>query len=143
MLHIEPYKNEMCARPKFGKWLGCVAMDTADDWLVCGGGPSLSLWHLRSLTATAVFDTPGTCQKCVMFHDDSIISAGSKGVVNHWSVNGERRMEIPCTPTSVFSLSFNYTSNSYKVLSATGNSSKVDIFTNFGYKAFSFTFSQI
>lgn len=44
-----------------------------------------------------------------------IISAGSKGVVNHWSVNGERRMEIPCTPTSVFSLSFNYTSNSYKV----------------------------
>ena len=25
----------MCARPKFGKWLGCVAMDTADDWLVC------------------------------------------------------------------------------------------------------------
>jgi hypothetical protein len=26
---------QMCARPKFGKWLGCVAMDTADDWLVC------------------------------------------------------------------------------------------------------------
>ena len=42
------------------------------DFQVCGGGPSLSLWHLRSLTATAVFDTPGACQQCVMFHEDSV-----------------------------------------------------------------------
>ncbi|VDI27241.1 THO complex subunit 6 [Mytilus galloprovincialis] len=140
---IEPYKNELCARPKFGKWLGCVAMDTTDDWLVCGGGPSLSLWHLRSLTATTMFDTPGACQQCVMFHDDSIISAGSKGYINHWSVNGEQRMEVPCTPSSVFSLSYNSASNNCKVLSATGNSSKLDIFTNFGYKAFSFIFTQV
>lgn len=143
MHNIEPFKNEICSRPKFGKWLGCVAMDSMDDWLVCGGGPSLSLWHLRSLTATTVFDTPGSCQQCVMFYEDSIISAGSKGVVNHWSVNGEQRMEVPCTPSSVFSLSVNTSSTSNKVLGATGNSSKVDIFTNFGYKAFSFVFSQI
>ena len=42
------------------------------DLQVCGGGPSLSLWHLRSLTATTVFDTPGSCQQCVMFYEDCV-----------------------------------------------------------------------
>jgi len=32
---IEPQKNESCARPKIGKWISCVAVDKADDWVVC------------------------------------------------------------------------------------------------------------
>ncbi|KAK2173760.1 hypothetical protein NP493_850g00038 [Ridgeia piscesae] len=134
---IEPYKNENCARPQLGRWVGCVAVDTADDWMVCGGGPKLCLWHLRSLAATAVFDTPGVCQKTALFHDDSIISAGNQPFVHHWSVNGEERSKVPCSPTSIFSLKVNSTSENAKVLSVAGNCHKVDICTNFGYRAFS------
>jgi len=32
---IEPQKNESCARPSIGKWIGFVAVDKADDWMVC------------------------------------------------------------------------------------------------------------
>jgi len=31
---IEPQKNESCARPQIGKWISCVAVDKADDWMV-------------------------------------------------------------------------------------------------------------
>lgn len=39
---------------------------------VCGGGPKMSLWHLRSMTATSVFDTPKVCQQTVQFYDDMV-----------------------------------------------------------------------
>jgi len=39
---------------------------------VCGGGPSLSLWHLRSLSLTTVFETPNAAVNFAMFHDDAV-----------------------------------------------------------------------
>ncbi|GAB1603817.1 THO complex subunit 6 homolog [Argonauta hians] len=137
---LEPYKNEMCARPEFGKWLGCVAMDPSEDWLVCGGGPKLSLWHLRSLSATTVFDTPRSCQKCAIVHQDTIMSGGSEPNIFHWAINGEQKAKIPCTPTCVFKVDVNSHSKSNKVLCVAGNSSKIDISTNFCYKSFSLSF---
>lgn len=32
----------------------------------------MSLWHLRSMTATSVFDTPKACQQTVQFYDDMV-----------------------------------------------------------------------
>lgn len=32
----------------------------------------MSLWHLRSMTATSVFDTPKVCQQTVQFYDDMV-----------------------------------------------------------------------
>ncbi|XP_078064706.1 THO complex subunit 6 homolog, partial [Mustelus asterias] len=29
---IEPYKYEKCARPQYGKWIGCLCIDS--DWMV-------------------------------------------------------------------------------------------------------------
>ncbi|XP_064619164.1 THO complex subunit 6 homolog [Lineus longissimus] len=137
---IEPYKQEECSRPQMGKWIGCVATDPGDDWLVCGGGPQLSIWFLRSLTFTTVFETPQTCQQHAMFYDDEIISAGTSGVVHHWNVNGESRSHVPCSPGSVFNVNINTNSDSNKVLSVAGNCSKIDVCTNFGYTAFSLDF---
>jgi len=137
---IEPYKNSNYARPQLGKYLRCVAVDKADDWMVCGGGPSLSLWHLRSLSATTVFDTPGVRINHAMFHEDSIISGGTEAFVQHWALNGEKRAHVPCSPTNVFSVAVNNKSDGFKVLSIAGNCHKVDICTNFGYKAFSLLF---
>ncbi|XP_043859383.1 THO complex subunit 6 homolog [Dromiciops gliroides] len=71
--NIEVYKHEECARPQNGKWIGCLATDS--DWMVCGGGPALTLWHLRSATPTTVFPLRAP-QKHVTFYQDLILSAG-------------------------------------------------------------------
>ncbi|XP_022095855.1 THO complex subunit 6 homolog [Acanthaster planci] len=137
---IEPYKHEECARPQHGKWVGCVSLDPGEEWLVCGGGPSLSLWHLRSLTPTVTFDAPNCCSQVVTFHEDSIISGGSTPFVYHWNINGVPKTKVPCTATSVFSLAINTENGSNKVLCVSGNSSLIDVYTNFGYRAFSLDF---
>ncbi|XP_075784894.1 THO complex subunit 6 isoform X3 [Pelodiscus sinensis] len=92
---IEVHKYEECSRPQNGKWIRCLATDC--DWMVCGGGPALTLWHLRSVTPTTVFPLPH-CQQHVMFYQDL-------------------------------------------VLTAAGSSHKVDVFTNFSYRAFSLCFA--
>ena len=38
---------------------------------VCGGGPSLSVWHLRSMACTSVLRTAST-QQAALFHDDIV-----------------------------------------------------------------------
>ncbi len=38
---------------------------------LCGGGPLLSLWHLRSMSPTSVFPLPG-CQREAVFHQDLV-----------------------------------------------------------------------
>ncbi|XP_033126784.1 THO complex subunit 6 homolog [Anneissia japonica] len=135
---IEPYKNEECCRPHFGRWVSCVSVDPGDDWLVCGGGVALSLWHLRSLSTTCVYNIGNSCAQCVQFYDDLLYSGGSHAMVSHLTMNGEVKTQVPCTPNSVFSLAINTSSETNKVLSVAGSSSQVDIFTNFGYRAFSF-----
>ena len=32
---------QKCARPQLGRWIGCVAIDAADDWMVSLAGCSL------------------------------------------------------------------------------------------------------
>ncbi|XP_072033983.1 THO complex subunit 6 homolog [Amphiura filiformis] len=137
---LEPYKHEECKRSQLGKWVSCVAVDSGDDWLVCGGGPSLSLWHLRSLSPTVTFDTPNTCPQIVTFHDSSIISGGNSASIDHWNINGDLKTRVPCTSSSVFSIVINTASQHNRVLSAAGTSANIDIYTNFGYKAFSLQF---
>ena len=136
---IEPYKHEKCCRAYLGRWISTVAVDKADDWMVCGGGPKLCLWHLRSMAATTVFDTAHTIANDAMFCEDSVISAGNSPYVQHWSVNGDQRAKVPCSPNCVLSVAINNKSDSAKVLSIAGGSPKIDICTNFGYKAFSLT----
>eukprot|EP00058_Branchiostoma_floridae_P020988 XP_002606478.1 hypothetical protein BRAFLDRAFT_115453 [Branchiostoma floridae] len=112
-----------------------------------GEDGSVRIWDLRDSREAAHILEPykhDVCARpdqgrwigCVAV-DRKIMSAGSSPCVNHWSINGELRSQVPCTPPCLYSLSINTNSASYKVLSAAGSSSKVDIFTNFGYKAFS------
>ncbi|KAM8962427.1 THO complex subunit 6 [Pelodytes ibericus] len=135
---IEVYKYEECARPQYGKWIGCLATDS--DWMVCGGGPMLSLWHLRSMTPTTIFPIQESQQQ-VLFYQDMILCAGQAPSINHCQINGEIRAQIPSTPHCVYSLSINEVSQENKVLTAAGSSSKIDVFTNFRYRAFSLTFA--
>lgn len=107
---------------------------------VCGGAPHCTIWHLRSKTMTAMLPTSNSCQQVAKFEDDFILTAGTEPNVFKWSINGELRGKFPCTPSSVFSLEINKNLN--KILAISGSSFKIDISTNFDYKAFSLQFRE-
>ncbi|XP_066579267.1 THO complex subunit 6 homolog [Amia ocellicauda] len=134
---IEVYKYEDCARPQYGKWISCLTTDS--DWMLCGGGPSLSLWHLRSLTPTTIFPLPG-CQRQTSFYQDLILSVGDSAFLSHCQLSGEVRARIPCSPPSLYTLGLNTGSTEHRVLTVGGSSGQIDVFTNFSYRAFSLSF---
>ncbi|XP_013091645.2 THO complex subunit 6 homolog [Biomphalaria glabrata] len=137
---VKPFENEKCARPHIGKWLKCLTVDEDNYWLLLGGGPTLATWHLKTLTPTATYETPGVAQHVALFHEDKILSAGSSNHLNHWSIAGEHKMAVPVNPSSIFSIDINHNSKSNKVLTVAGSSDKIDVCSNFGYTAFSLTF---
>ncbi|PWA28971.1 hypothetical protein CCH79_00019812 [Gambusia affinis] len=106
---------------------------------LCGGGPSLSLWHLRSLSPTSVFPLSG-CQRRAAFHQDMILAVGDGAFVSHCLLGGEVKGQIPCTPPSLNTLQLNTKSSEHRVLTVGGGSSKIDVFTNLSYRAFSLSF---
>ncbi|KAJ8402569.1 hypothetical protein AAFF_G00366520 [Aldrovandia affinis] len=134
---IEVYKYEDCARPQYGKWISCLTTDA--EWMLCGGGPSLSLWHLRSLSPTSVFPLSG-CQRQAAFYQDLILSVGEGQFVSHCLMSGEVKSLIPCTPPSLNTLAINTNSTEHRVLTVGGSSDQIDVFTNLSYRAFSLSF---
>uniref|UniRef100_A0AAY4CJC8 THO complex subunit 6 n=1 Tax=Denticeps clupeoides TaxID=299321 RepID=A0AAY4CJC8_9TELE len=104
---------------------------------LCGGGPSLSLWHLRSLSPTSVFPILG-CQRQAAFYQDLILSVGEGGSLNHCLLSGEVKAQIPCTPPCLNTLALNGTEQ--RVLTLGGSSDQIDVFTNLSYRAFSLSF---
>uniref|UniRef100_A0A8C9XQG1 THO complex 6 n=1 Tax=Sander lucioperca TaxID=283035 RepID=A0A8C9XQG1_SANLU len=109
---VEIYKYESCARPQYGKWISCLTTDS--DWMLCGGGPSLSLWHLRSLSPTSVFPLAG-CQRQAAFYQDMILAVGEGPFVSHCLLGGEVKAQIPCTPQSLNTLQINANSTEHRV----------------------------
>ncbi|KAI2666250.1 hypothetical protein H4Q32_010069 [Labeo rohita] len=134
---IEVFKYEECARPQFGKWISCLATDS--DWMLCGGGPSLSLWHLRSMSPTSVFPLPG-CQREAVFYQDLIMSVGEGPFVSHCLHGGTVKAQIPCTQSSLNTLALNLKNTEHRVMTVGGSSHQIDVFTNFSYRAFSLSF---
>uniref|UniRef100_A0A8C5CJ48 THO complex 6 n=1 Tax=Gadus morhua TaxID=8049 RepID=A0A8C5CJ48_GADMO len=126
-----------CARPQHGKWISCLTTDS--DWMLCGGGPSLSLWHLRSMSPTSVFPLSG-CQRQATFYQDMILTVGEGQCVSHCLMGGEVKAQIPCTPHSINTLAINTNSTEHRVLTVGGSSDHIDVFTNLSYKAFSLRF---
>lgn len=126
---LEPHKNDNLNRSIFGKWIGSVTLN--DDWLICGGGPKLSLWHLRSLETTTIFDFPGKIHVTNVV-DDTILAAGEYKKLFHYSFNGATTAEIPISPTCVYSIIWQQ--NPYKFVSIAGASNKVDICINLTYR---------
>ncbi|XP_076340550.1 THO complex subunit 6 isoform X2 [Tachypleus tridentatus] len=136
---LEPHKHEDLHRPRYGKWVGCVALDNQDDWMVCGGGPRCYLWHMRSLSPVTPLVAGEETATVATFYDDTIITAGSRPFVYHWSFAGDIKAEVPTSASSIYSIAISEASPQ-KVLSAGGTSYKLDICTNFMYRDFSLFF---
>ncbi|NXN99766.1 THOC6 protein, partial [Rhinopomastus cyanomelas] len=134
---IEVHKYEECSRPQNGKWIRCLATDS--DWMVCGGGPALTLWHLRSVTPTTVFPLPPG-QHHVLFHQDLVLAGGPGPSLHQFQLTGELRGKVPCSPPALRRLCLLPRPQEHQVLTVAGNSPKIDVFTNLGYRAFSLAF---
>uniref|UniRef100_A0A3P8VCP0 THO complex 6 n=1 Tax=Cynoglossus semilaevis TaxID=244447 RepID=A0A3P8VCP0_CYNSE len=134
---ISVFKYQECARPQLGKWISCLATDS--DWMVCGGGPSLSLWHLRSQSPTSVFPLSNS-QRSATFHQDMILAVGEGPHVSHCLLGGTIRAQIPSVLQSINTLQLNRNSSEHQVLTVGGSSECIDVFTNLSYRAFSLRF---
>lgn len=127
---IEPYTNADLVRPNFGKWQGTVSV--TDDWLVCGGGPKFSLWHLRSMECTTVYPFPEKIHVSG-FLDDILYTAGDLNSLHQYSLAGDIMAEVPISSSSAYSVVWQIPPNN-KILSIGGASNSLDICTNFNYK---------
>ncbi|XP_063700911.1 THO complex subunit 6 [Culicoides brevitarsis] len=126
---IEPYKKDQLARPEFGKWQGTVAFN--NDWLICGGGPRFSMWHLRSNEVTQVFDFPEKIHICG-FLDDQVLVGGDYKTVRQYNFNGDLVTELPVSSPSIYSAVWQ--SSPHKLLCFGGSSNILDVCTNFNYR---------
>ncbi|KAF5291201.1 hypothetical protein FQA39_LY14443 [Lamprigera yunnana] len=127
---IEPHTNDDIARPNLGKWIGSVCIN--DDWLLCGGGPKLSLWHFRSLTASTIFPLDDKGIHFSEFVNDKILAGGRANHFYNMVFNGEIVSQIPTSCVSVFAAV--HQEDPYRMLCIAGSSPKIDICSNFNYK---------
>ncbi|XP_045491802.1 THO complex subunit 6 [Colias croceus] len=127
---IEPHKNSKVSRPDVGKWVGAASL--GEDWIVCGGGPRLALWHLRSLDAVTTFDIPDHGIHVASFHDDCVVAGGTAKHLYQLSYSGEIRVELPVSSTTVYSAIMRSEPN--KVLAIAGSSPDIDLCSTFNYR---------
>ncbi|XP_017135030.1 THO complex subunit 6 [Drosophila miranda] len=125
---IEPYKTPKLHRPDWGKWIGSVAVN--DDWLLCGGGPRASIFHLRSLGSTCVLDFPGGVHVCD-FVDDGVFIGGEHNHVHSYTLNGALQANIPVEHTACYSIVWQTTP--MKIMSIAGFSNRLHILKDFRF----------
>lgn len=126
---IEPFKNDNLHRPQFGKWQGTVSV--TDGWILCGGGPKFSLWNLRSLEFSTIYDYPGTAHVSGST-DDIVYVAGDCSDLYQFSLNGDITAKINASGPAVYSVACQL--EPFKIMSIGGSSKNLDICTDFNYK---------
>lgn len=126
---LQPHAQAKLERPHFGKWVGTVC--ASDDWLVCGGGPKASLWHLRTLECTTVFPFPDKVHVSG-FLDETIMIAGHHDRLFQFNFTGTTTAEIPVAASAIYSVVWQM--EPLRMMSIAGTSNEVDICQNFNYK---------
>lgn len=127
---IEPHLNDKLVRPELGKWIGDVSCN--EDYLLCGGGPRLSLWHYRFLTNSTVFPIDDKGIHVAEIYQEKILAGGRSDLFYQMSFVGEIITEIPVSAVTVYSAI--HQKEPFEVLILAGSSSKIDICANFMYK---------
>ena len=129
---LDPVKeNGKLARKKHGVWISSVDLNS-DDWLICGGGPILSLWSLKMFQSPLSFESFAGPVFQARFCNDEILAAGSFPVLHRYSLDGTLLSEIPCSSTTIYSISYEF--DSVNVLSMAGSSPKIDFCTTLKYR---------
>lgn len=137
---LQPCLDAKVARDHIGKWISFVCLDPNEDWMACGGGVNVCVWHRASLTLTSHFTQQNVTSNCALFYEDKIITGDSNGTVTHWSLAGEKKLEISMSSSNLYNIAINENSKSNKVMTVSGNSEKIDLCTNFSYRALTLQF---
>lgn len=127
---IEPQLKDELKRSEFGGFLGSCAI--SNDWLICGGGPKLSLWHTKTLEYSPIeFGFPGKIH-CSSFIDDNIVIAGTGPSVQIYSINGDLKYDLPIENSpAIYSIVFQ--SDPQKIMTLAGYSNKLNVLSDFRY----------
>jgi len=137
---IRPFEHELCARPQFGRNVNCVAIDE-DNWMICGGGPKLSMWHLRSMKPMSVLEPFSSYMaKVCVLNENEILTGGNKNCLYTYSFDNKLKSEITTSTSFIYDVAINNASKSNKVMSIAGNGCSLDLCINFAYRSFSLTF---
>ncbi|XP_014211573.1 THO complex subunit 6 [Copidosoma floridanum] len=134
---VKPYLENKVTRSKMGKWIGAV--DLTDDWLLCGGGPKLSLWHLRTMEVATVFDLPDEGIHVANIFEERVIAGGAMPYLSHLTYQGVTLAKVPVSSNTVYSVV--YQEQPQRVLCIGGSSNKIDVCTNFNYREMVFKFA--
>ncbi|XP_014246386.1 THO complex subunit 6 [Cimex lectularius] len=127
---LEPSKDPKLSRPHLGKWIGDV--DLTQDWMVCGGGPGLGLWHLRTLEMMSIFNsTSDNIFHITKLQGGSVLAGGSGNHFYQLSYTGQVLSKLQTSSSTIYSALYTTTPN--EVLTLAGASSSIDICTNFTY----------
>uniref|UniRef100_A0A1B6GSD9 Uncharacterized protein n=1 Tax=Cuerna arida TaxID=1464854 RepID=A0A1B6GSD9_9HEMI len=128
---ITPHTHAKVERPSLGKWIGDAAL--SEDWLVCGGGPRLSLWHLRTMDVMASFHSVDDSGLHVTrFYEDRVLAGGTAPHLYHLSLTGDIYAQVDVSATTVFSVAIQEVP--HKVMCIAGSSPDIDVCTNFSYR---------
>eukprot|EP00658_Telonema_sp_P-2_P081824 TRINITY_DN8490_c0_g1_i4.p1 TRINITY_DN8490_c0_g1~~TRINITY_DN8490_c0_g1_i4.p1 ORF type:complete len:347 (+),score=63.60 TRINITY_DN8490_c0_g1_i4:215-1255(+) len=114
-----------CHEPDKQRWIGCLAVDDADSWLVAGGGGrALTTWHMHSGTCAAIMPTVSTPQAAVFSHTGEIVTGGNEEWLYTWRTSGQLVCRAACTNRSVYTVSSDRT-NQLVACGGTGGSMDV------------------
>lgn len=127
---LEPWKTTTINRPNFGHWIGSASIN--NEWVACGGGPRLALYHLRNRQPFQIFDFPKEVH-VTEFIEDNLLVAGESNLLCQYSFKGDVISEIETSGPSVLSVAWQ-TAPHCKILTACGASNKIDVTINFTYK---------
>ncbi|XP_074414345.1 THO complex subunit 6-like, partial [Zonotrichia albicollis] len=70
-----------------------------------------------------------------------VLSGGVGPALHLLQLSGDVRGRVPVSPPALRSLCLHPRSPEHQVLTVAGNSPKIDVFTNLGYRAFSLSFT--
>ncbi|XP_028022217.1 THO complex subunit 6 homolog isoform X3 [Balaenoptera ricei] len=135
-------------------YIHCLALRERSPEVLSGGEDgAVRLWDLRTAKEVQTIEVykheecsrphNGRWIGCLATDSDwMILSAGQGRCVNQWQLSGELKAQVPGSSPGLLSLSLNQqpAAPECKVLTAAGNSCRVDVFTNLGYRAFSLSF---
>ena len=120
--NLKPGEVGEVARPKLGKHVTAVAL--SQDWLACGGGPRLALWHLKSLAVAATLPPANHEVKVVSFHDEVVMVGGRGRTLYQAKISGEVTAEVSVSSSVVYSIAHTLQPS---ILCVAGSSSNIDI----------------
>lgn len=131
---LEPFKEASLQRPKLGKWLSDVSIN--GDWLVTGGGPRPSIWHLKAQSPTVLPQlmnndetSPLFVAKILKCGDQRIVFGGQYSHIYQYNFNGDLKAEVKTSATCTYSAEATSQSD-FSVLSFAGSNSKIDLCTH-------------